>query len=77
MIRFIFNFIFFGVLFYAIWLFFPDAFNTLASWAAKVYEVIVDLATAVIDYVSELTKPSQQAVTQDGEPATIGFIQVL
>ena len=36
--RFIFNFFFFGFIFYLIWLFFPDAFHTLEGWAGAVYE---------------------------------------
>jgi hypothetical protein len=38
--RFIFNFIFFGLLFYALYLFFPDAFAKLASWAGDVVAFI-------------------------------------
>lgn len=56
MVRFILNFIFFGVLFYAISLFFPDAFQTLVSWAGKVYSFIVNAVTAIINWVSEMTK---------------------
>lgn len=71
MIKFIFNFIFFGVLFYAIWLFFPDAFKTLTDWAGNIYNVLIDLGTAVVDYVSELTKPTpHQPQAQDGEATT-------
>lgn len=60
MIRFIFNFIFFGVLFFAIWHFFPDAFNTLVSWAEKIYDFIVDIVTKVVEWVSEATKPGSK-----------------
>lgn len=38
MLRFILNFFLFGILFYLIYLFFPDAFQTLVSWAHQVYE---------------------------------------
>jgi len=41
--RFILNFFFFGILFYLIYLFFPDAFHTLVSWADRVYEFLKDL----------------------------------
>lgn len=41
--RFILNFIFFGILFYVIYLFFPDAFHTLVSWANNAYEYLRDL----------------------------------
>lgn len=45
--RFILNFIFFGILFYIIYLFFPDAFHTLVSWANNAYEYISDFFSGV------------------------------
>lgn len=57
MLRFMFNFIFFGVLFYIIWIFFPDAFNTLVVWAGKVYDFFVDIGETVLDGINRLTKP--------------------
>jgi hypothetical protein len=44
MMRFILNFFFFGILFYLIYLFFPDAFKTLVGWADQVYEFFKDLS---------------------------------
>jgi hypothetical protein len=41
--RFIFNFFFFGILFYLIWMFFPDAFLTLISWADHIVAFFKDL----------------------------------
>lgn len=41
--RFILNFIFFGILFYVIYLFFPEAFSTMVGWAHQVYEFLRDL----------------------------------
>ena len=41
--RFIFNFFFFGILFYLIHIYFPDAFNTLVGWADKVFIFLRDL----------------------------------
>lgn len=41
--RFIWNFIFFGILFYLIWWLFPDAFMTLVSWANHVVNFLRDL----------------------------------
>jgi len=38
--RFILNFILFGVLFYIIFLAFPDAFFTMVGWANKIYEFL-------------------------------------
>jgi hypothetical protein len=43
MLRFILNFFLFGILFYVIYLFFPDAFNTLVSWAQQSYEFLKDV----------------------------------
>lgn len=70
MIRFIFNFIFFGVLFYAIAHFFPDAFERLVGWAEKIYAFFVDITVAVIDWISELTKPK----SAPGSGSNAGFI---
>ena len=50
--RFIFNFIFFGVLFYAIYLFMPEAFATLVSWASKIYEFLSELVSSVFKSLS-------------------------
>jgi hypothetical protein len=41
--RFILNFIFYGVLFYLIYLAFPDFFFTMVSWAEKISELLRDL----------------------------------
>ena len=41
--RFIWNFFFFGILFYLIWVFFPDAFMTLVDWANHVVAFFKDL----------------------------------
>ena len=40
--RFILNFIFYGVLFYLIYLTFPDAFFVMVSWANSIVEVLKD-----------------------------------
>lgn len=45
--RFILNFIFFGLLFYLIYLFFPDAFNTLVSWANNTYDFLRDIVLKI------------------------------
>jgi len=41
--RFIINFFIFGFIFYLIYLFFPEAFATLVSWAHQVYDFFHDL----------------------------------
>lgn len=43
MLRFIFNFILFGIIFYLIYLFFPEAFTTLVSWANKTVDFFKDV----------------------------------
>lgn len=53
MLRFLFNFVLFGVLFYAIYSFFPDAFKTLVSWADSIYGVIRDFVLWIIDKVNQ------------------------
>lgn len=47
--RFLFNFIFFGLLFFLIHMYFPDAFNTLVSWVGHVYTFFHDLIVWGID----------------------------
>ena len=49
--RFIFNFFFFGLLFYIIYLFFPDAFHTLVSMADKSYEFLRDLFQGLVEKI--------------------------
>ena len=38
--RFILGFIFFGLLFYALSVYFPEAFQTLTGWAAGLFDFI-------------------------------------
>lgn len=47
--RFIWNFFFFGILFYLIWAFFPDAFNTLVGWANHIVTFFRELFTGFWD----------------------------
>lgn len=54
--RFIFNFIFFGVLFYAIYLAFPDAFFTMVGWANKIYEFLKDIFIQLADKIQGIMK---------------------
>lgn len=56
--KFLFNFVFFGVLFYVIYLFFPDAFRVLVSWADSAYQLIRDLGLLVYRKVQELRQTS-------------------
>jgi len=51
--RFIFNFVFFGVLFYAIYAAFPDAFFTMVGWADKIYLFLKDLFLQLSDKIHQ------------------------
>jgi predicted PurR-regulated permease PerM len=53
--RFILNFIFFGILFYLIWLYFPDAFQTLVSWANHTVAFFRDLMNSAIERFHQST----------------------
>jgi hypothetical protein len=60
--RFIIGFIFFGLLFYAIWFYFPEAFQTLVAWAAKFFEFIRHLVENVTEKVSSTTSHGAPAI---------------
>lgn len=53
MLRFILNFILFGVLFYAIYLLFPDAFHKMVGWADSIFEFLKDLFTQLSTKLQE------------------------
>jgi hypothetical protein len=55
--RFILSFIFFGLLFYAIWLYFPEAFQTLVSWVAKLFDLIKSFIETIIEKFSHSNTP--------------------
>lgn len=46
--RFIFNFFLFGFLFYLIYVYFPDAFHTLVSWANAAFDFLKTWITELI-----------------------------
>ena len=66
--RFILNFIFYGILFYLIYLVFPDAFFTMVSWAHGITEFIKELYLQLVEKIREWrgqssgTTPPQQAL---------------
>lgn len=62
--RFILNFFFFGFIFYMIWIFFPEAFQTLVSWANSVYQFVRDGFNTVMDSMSKNKTESSHASTQ-------------
>ena len=43
--RFILNFIFFGIIFFLIWHYMPETFQTLVSWMNKAFLFVQDLIT--------------------------------
>lgn len=49
--KFLWNFFFFGILFYLIWLAFPETFMTLVSWANQVFVFVKELVMGVADKV--------------------------
>lgn len=49
MIRFLINFLIFGLLFYAIYRFFPDAFETLVSWVHQIFEFIREMVLWLVE----------------------------
>lgn len=53
--RFIFNFVFFGLLFFIIWKFFPDAFNTLVGWVTSLYDYLDHLVRSLTESVNRAT----------------------
>ncbi len=52
--RFIFNFVFFGLLFFLIYRFLPDTFETLVSWADKIFDILRDLVMMAVEKVNAL-----------------------
>lgn len=58
--RFIFNFFFFGLLFYLIYLFFPEAFTTLVSWANQVVAFLKETFQSLYDRFGHTTKPADK-----------------
>ena len=56
--RFLLNFFFFGLLFYLIWMFFPDAFLTLVSWADHIVAFLKELIMGFSDKMHHQTPPT-------------------
>jgi len=56
--RFIIGFIFFGLLFYAIWLYFPEAFQILTSWAAAIFDFFKDVIEKITGKADSTTTPA-------------------
>jgi hypothetical protein len=52
--KFIFNFIFFGLLFYVIWVYFPDAFATLLRAAETALSYLKELGSTLYEKLSSM-----------------------
>ncbi len=61
--RFVLNFIFFGLLFFIIWKFFPEAFHTLVTWVTALYDWLYHLFHSLFEQVNkaEATKEAPKA----------------
>jgi hypothetical protein len=62
--RFILNFFFFGFIFYLIYLYFPEAFHTLTSWAQSVLDFLKEIFTGVVDKISHSASNTAPPVTK-------------
>lgn len=51
--RFIIYFIIFGLIYYAIYIYYPDAFHTLAGWAGKLFDTVRDIIVSLISKIDE------------------------
>ncbi len=58
MIRLLLSFIFFGLLFYAIFLYAPDTFAVLVSWAAKGFEWLHSLIEQISGRIEHPAHPA-------------------
>ena len=67
--RFILNFIFFGVLFYAIHTLFPDTFSTMVGWADKIYEFMRDLLLQLFGKIQDIRESSGESHAAATQPA--------
>ena len=71
--KFLWNFFFFGILFYLIWVFFPDAFHTLVNWANHIVAFFKDLILGLSDKVQNQLPPNQLPSTAKEAPAFLAF----
>jgi hypothetical protein len=64
--RFLLNFFLFGILYFAIYYYFPDAFHTMVGWAQSVFDFIKEW---VIILISKIKSTSAEHGGPGGEPA--------
>lgn len=60
--RFVIGFIFFALLFYAIYIYFPDTFQTMVSWDAKIFDFLRDLVNRVTGHPATPPPASPKAL---------------
>lgn len=60
--KFIFNFIFFGVLFYLIYVYFPEPFHTLVSWADSIVTFVKEMFHLLMSKIGSPTAPPPPAI---------------
>ena len=75
--RFIANFFFFGILFYLIWMFFPDAFLTLVSWADHVVAFFRELIVNTWDKVQHTTPTTPEPAIPPPVKALLPWLALL
>lgn len=59
--RFIINFLIFGMIFFLIYRFFPEAFSTLVTWANAVYDAAAELIVWILDKIKGATQHTGKA----------------
>ena len=74
--RFILNFFFFGLLFYIIWLYFPEAFTTLVSWASQVFDFFRDLFHNLSNRFSHSTTEPPSSTTPEHIKSLFQYLSV-
>lgn len=72
--RFIFNFIFFGILFYLIWMIFPDAFMTMVSWADHIVAFFRDIIMGLWGKIQHNMPSSPTGPLAPTGPSAVAYI---
>jgi hypothetical protein len=72
--RFIINFFIFGFIFYLIYIFFPDAFQTLSSWAGHVYEFFRGMVQTIVERYNEWKGTSVAPATPVESQKVMSFL---
>lgn len=62
LLRFLLNFMLFGVLFFLIWHFFPEVFTRLVEWAAIIVDFFQKLFAELFNKAQDATKDSKEEI---------------